>query len=58
MGQCVSNSKGRSNDAGLRYDEVQAESPGIDPKTYPSLKFHTLLSRIKLKRCGVYVAFS
>lgn len=54
----MSNSKSRSNDAGPRYDEVLAESPGIDPRSCPPLLFHTLLSRIKLKRCGVYVAFS
>jgi hypothetical protein len=34
---------------------VPTDSGGLEASQYPMLGFHTLLTKIKLKRCGGYV---
>lgn len=40
---------------GPRFDEVPTDTTGLDSNQYPMLSFHTLLTKIKLKRCSSYV---
>ena len=57
MCPCISSSNGtrRGNVSTEKYDAEPSDTPLLSPSDFPQLEFHTLLTKLKLKRCPLYV---
>jgi len=44
-----------SNDRNRNYDKEPLEIATMDPSKMPKITIHTLLTKLKLKRCSKYV---
>ena len=50
MGGCLS-----TNERNKNFDKEPEETVNLDPSKFPKIRIHTLLAKLKLKRCVKYV---